>query len=80
MEYTLLPDGTIEVTEVLFDRRDVMSHMVAVGAVAHYWYETSNKTWWCLNNTGDTTGIDDLDPEIDYEDLPDVVKLAAMLK
>lgn len=80
MEYTLLPDNTVLVTAVLSNRYAVMSHMISVGAIAHYWYEVSNKTWWCLHNTGDSTGIDELDPEIDYADLPDVIKLAAMLE
>lgn len=75
MEYMLLRDGSVKAFDSLFGQDDVVDALGDYDGVAYYWHSARNR-WACIN-LEIAEGNSQL---IDLKDVPDVIKLAAMLE
>jgi len=76
MDYILMPDSTVKVMEAGHTIEAAMYALNTLGGVALYWQ--AFPFGWSFITHGHSPGNDPTD--IEDEDVPDVIKLAAMLR
>lgn len=75
MEYMLLSDGSVKTFECLDTHLDVIDALHDYGGVAYYWW-SENFRWSCIKPDSSAVGS----KQVNESDVPDIVKLAAMLQ
>jgi hypothetical protein len=75
MEYMLLRDGSVKPFDNLAMHEDVMGAMADYDGIAYYWHNHTFN-WNCITNTSPKVS----NKQITYDELPVVIKLAAMLE
>jgi hypothetical protein len=75
MEFMLLPDNGVKAFETLPLQEDVVQAMRLHEGLAYYWYNPING-WYCIKLDHLTGSAQ----RLNADDVPDVIKLAAMLE
>jgi hypothetical protein len=79
MEYMLLRDGSVKVVPELSNRISVRNELIRSDGIEYYWKENA-VDWCCILASTPALSIDNVEVTVDYVDVPDVIKLAAMLE